>query len=81
MERADVTELLAGTEVWDLTLPWVPMYWDLETLAAYRDAGWTFVSASLTDSSGSSTRRSGSPSARPSTRSTAGGATGSSWSA
>jgi membrane dipeptidase len=45
----EVAELLASADVWDLTLPWVPMYWDLETLAAYRAAGYTFVSASLTD--------------------------------
>ncbi len=49
MARSDVSELLAGVDVWDVTLPWVPMYWDLDTLAAYRDSGWTFVSASLTD--------------------------------
>ncbi len=32
-----------------MTLPWLPTYWDLDVLARYRRAGYTFVSASLTD--------------------------------
>jgi membrane dipeptidase len=41
--------ILRTADVWDMTLPWIPVYWDLEVLARYRRAGFTFVSASLQD--------------------------------
>jgi membrane dipeptidase len=40
---------LTDSEVWDMTLPWLPIYWDLEVLASYHRAGYTFVSATLQD--------------------------------
>jgi len=39
--------ILASADVWDMTLPWVPPYWDLSVLARYKRAGYTFVSATL----------------------------------
>jgi membrane dipeptidase len=45
----DAAAVVASTDVWDMTLPWLPAYWDLELLDRYRRAGYTFVSASLTD--------------------------------
>lgn len=44
-----VAEILRTSEVWDMTLPWVPVYWDIAVLARYRRAGYTFVSATLQD--------------------------------
>jgi membrane dipeptidase len=44
-----VAEILASCDIWDMTLPWVDIYWDLEVLARYKRAGYTFVSASLHD--------------------------------
>ncbi len=35
--------------VWEMTLPWLPANWDIETLARYKRAGFTFVSATLQD--------------------------------
>ncbi len=32
-----------------MTLPWLPIYWDLEILARYKRAGFTFISATLQD--------------------------------
>lgn len=49
MERSDVAEILAASDVWDMTLPWLPVYWDLEILARYKRAGFTFVSLTLQD--------------------------------
>jgi membrane dipeptidase len=46
-ERA--SEILASTDVWDMTLPWMPVLWDFEILARYRSAGYTFVSTTLQD--------------------------------
>jgi membrane dipeptidase len=48
-EIPHVAAMLASTDVWDMTLPWIPLYWDLEVLARYKRAGYTFVSASLQD--------------------------------
>ena len=44
-----VAAILSATDIWDMTLPWLPCYWDLEILARYRHAGYTFVSATLQD--------------------------------
>jgi membrane dipeptidase len=44
-----VTAILANSDVWDITLPWLPGYQEMETLARYRRAGFTFVSATLQD--------------------------------
>jgi membrane dipeptidase len=41
--------VLDTAEVWDMTLPWLPVYWDLEILARYRRAGYSFVSVTLQD--------------------------------
>jgi membrane dipeptidase len=32
-----------------MTLPWLPIYWEIDTLARYKRAGYTFVSATLQD--------------------------------
>jgi membrane dipeptidase len=47
MHRA--AEILASSDVWDMTLPWLPLYWDIDILARYKRAGYTFVSATLQD--------------------------------
>jgi membrane dipeptidase len=44
-----VAEILQTSDVWDMTLPWVPVYWNIDVLARYRRAGYTFVSATLQD--------------------------------
>jgi membrane dipeptidase len=46
---ADARELLSSTEAWDLTLPWLPVYWDIDILRRYHAAGYTFASATLQD--------------------------------
>jgi membrane dipeptidase len=47
--NAAVAAVMSSADVWDMTLPWIPCYWDLEILARYRRAGYTFVSATLQD--------------------------------
>jgi len=43
-------ELIKQSEfVWDLTLPWVEQYWDINTLKRYKDSGYTFVSLTIQD--------------------------------
>lgn len=44
-----IAEILRTSAVWDMTLPWVPIYWNIDVLARYRRAGYTFVSATLQD--------------------------------
>src|SRR5687767_8379290 len=44
-----VAAILESADVWDMTLPWIPIYWDLEVLARYKRAGYTFVSLTLQD--------------------------------
>jgi len=44
-----IADVLLGADVWEMTLPWLPIYWDLEILADYRRSGFTFVSATLQD--------------------------------
>lgn len=48
-DRPGVAEILAESDVWDLTLPWLPVYWDIDVLARYKRAGFTFVSLTLQD--------------------------------
>jgi membrane dipeptidase len=43
------SEILASSDVWEMTLPWVPEYQDIATLARYRQAGFTFVSTTTED--------------------------------
>jgi membrane dipeptidase len=45
----DAAELLASSHVWDMTLPWVPVYWDFDVLSRYRREGWTYASATLSN--------------------------------
>lgn len=40
---------LSPAETWDLTVPWLPIYWDIDILARYHRAGYTFVSLTLQD--------------------------------
>lgn len=35
--------------VWDLTLPWVEMYWSIDVLKRYREAGYTYISLTIQD--------------------------------
>lgn len=35
--------------VWDMTLPWVEQYWDIDVLRRYHDSGYTFISATIQD--------------------------------
>ncbi|MEM1050496.1 MAG: membrane dipeptidase [Pseudomonadota bacterium] len=35
--------------VWDLTVPWVEMYWSIDLLKRYRQAGYTFASLTIQD--------------------------------
>ncbi len=44
-----VAEILASSDVWDMTLPWVPEYQDLSTLRRFKAAGYTFISATTED--------------------------------
>lgn len=46
---AAVSDLLGSTDVWDMTVPWLPYHWDVEILKRYRRAGYTFVSLTLQD--------------------------------
>lgn len=41
--------LLSSTDVWDMTLPWVPEFQDTGILQRYRQSGFTFVSATIED--------------------------------
>jgi len=47
--RPVVEKVLSSTDVWDMTLPWLPMFWDIEILARCRSAGFTFLSLTLQD--------------------------------
>lgn len=41
--------LFADADVWDLTVPWVRIYWNIETLRRYWRAGYTLVSLTIQD--------------------------------
>jgi membrane dipeptidase len=41
--------LSSSADIWDMTLPWLPIYWDMAILKRYRQAGFTFVSLTLQD--------------------------------
>lgn len=45
----EVARIIASSEVWDMTLPWLEIYWDLDVLARYKRAGYTYISATLQD--------------------------------
>lgn len=47
--RPDVAEILASSDVWDMTLPWLEGYQDISILARFKQAGYTFVSATTED--------------------------------
>src|SRR5262249_35897178 len=48
-EMSEAGDLLGSTDVWEMTLPWLPVYWDVEILRRYRQSGYSFVSATLSD--------------------------------
>jgi membrane dipeptidase len=48
-DNARVGTLLASCDVWDMTLPWLQEQQEIETLARYKRAGFTFVSATAED--------------------------------
>ena len=36
-------------DVWDMTVPWVEMYWSIDVLNRYRQAGYTFANLTIQD--------------------------------
>lgn len=49
-DSSRIANLVADApNVWDMTVPWLPVYWDIDVLARYKRAGFTFVSATLQD--------------------------------
>lgn len=48
---AKVAEVISGSDVWDMTIPWTPddRDWDLDILLRYKRAGFTFASLTLSD--------------------------------
>src|SRR3569833_3231872 len=46
---AEIAAIFDGVDVWVMTLPWLPIYWDMDVLAGYHAAGYTFISATLQD--------------------------------
>lgn len=46
-----VAAILGTSDVWDMTLPcaWGPVCWDMDILARFKKAGYTFVSMTLQD--------------------------------
>ncbi len=42
-----VAAILASADVWDMTLPWMPVFWEMDTLARFKRAGFIFVSLTL----------------------------------
>jgi len=47
--QSAVAEILASSEVWDMTLPWLDDFQDISILARFRQAGYDFVSATTED--------------------------------
>jgi membrane dipeptidase len=41
--------ILASADVWDVTLPWMPVFWDMAVLSRFKRAGFTFVSLTTQD--------------------------------
>jgi membrane dipeptidase len=41
------SEIIAASDVWDMTVPWMPVYWEMDTLARFKRAGFTYVSLTL----------------------------------
>ena len=50
-EASSVLERLEQRQidVWDMTVPWVEMYWSIEVLRRYRDHGYTFANLTIQD--------------------------------
>ena len=49
-DRIQVARVISTAPgVWEMTLPWLPIYWDMDVLARYKRAGFTFVSLTLQD--------------------------------
>src|SRR5687767_5692686 len=48
-DNSEAAAILASCDVWEMTLPWLPAYWDMDILARYRRCGFTFISATLQD--------------------------------
>ena len=48
--EARASELIArSANVWDLTIPWVRMYWSIDVLKRYHRAGYTYASLTIQD--------------------------------
>lgn len=45
LERLDQRQI----DVWDMTVPWVEMYWSIEVLHRYRSHGYTFANLTIQD--------------------------------
>ncbi|NIB43600.1 hypothetical protein HBA55_28590 [Pseudomaricurvus alkylphenolicus] len=39
----------SSRDVWDMTLPWVEQYWDIEVLRRYHQSGYSFISLTIQD--------------------------------
>jgi membrane dipeptidase len=44
-----VAAILESSDVWEMTVPLLPLYWDIKVLERYKRAGYTFVSGTLQD--------------------------------
>src|SRR5258708_33544447 len=42
-----VAAILASADVWDMTRPWMPVFWGMDNLARFKRAGFTFVAPTL----------------------------------
>lgn len=49
MSDTTAQDIIDSCEVWDMTLPWLPQYQDIEILARFKRCGYSFVSATLQD--------------------------------
>jgi membrane dipeptidase len=49
IDNSTVASILASCDVWDMTLPWLSEQQDMSTLARFKRAGFTFVSATTED--------------------------------
>jgi membrane dipeptidase len=47
--NATVSEILTSADVWDMTLPWLLEQQEMATLARFKRAGFTFISATAED--------------------------------
>jgi len=49
VSNSNIATTLANYEVWDLTLPWLPDWWDSDTLRRFKQAGYNYLSLTIQD--------------------------------